>query len=269
LDLPSFFTGNPTLTTTSEIKEETAIKIMRFPPEFYISDKINLTYVNSDAFRLCTEENVFTPQDIEGYLINKKVIFNTRLSNVLNNVEIDGVINRGVFYDSLKWDGDIANMDDVNPIKTSISSHNIYPVTFNISFWPPDIKITNQIFTLSGTEEKAVTYQIIFPKGISVDVKETSSRTVLKGKTNDERAFVEVTFNDEAETETIECILSVSPLYLIGLFVPCILSFILAIILIIIVLFIGRKRKGRRVKKEPEPSGYENQEYYVPPPSSK
>ncbi len=270
LDLPSFFTGETKLTTTSQIKEETSLYVMHFPPEFSISEKINLTLLNSDAFRLCTEENVFTPEDIEGYLTNKKVIFNTRLSNVLNDIEIQGVVDKSVFYDSLKWDGDIANMDEVNPIKTSISSHNIYPVAFNISFLPPELSITNQIFTLSGIEDKAVTYRIIFPKGISIKVKETLNRTVLQGQTNDERAYVEVSFSgNEAETERIECMLSASSLYLLGLFMPCLLSFILVIILIIIVFFIRKKTRGRRVKKEPESTGYEDQEYYVPPPSSK
>jgi len=269
LDLPSFFTGKTKLTTTSNIKEETSIKVMHFPPEFSLSEKINLTYMNSDAFRLCTEENVFTPEEIEGYLTNKKIIFNTRLSNLLNNIEIQGVVDKAIFYDSLKWDGDIANMDAANPVKTSISSHNIYPVAFNISFWPPNISIVNQIFALTGIEEKAVTYKIIFPKGITVKVKETINKTVLQGQTKDERAYVEVSFaNNEIETEKVECVLSASSLYLLGLFVPCLLSLILVIILIIIVFFIRKKRKGKKVKKEPEPTGYEDQEYYVPPPPS-
>jgi len=268
LDLPSFFTGKTKLTTTAHITEDTYIKISNFPSEFTISDKIDLPYLNSDAFRLCTEENVFTPENIDAFLTNKKIIFNTRLSNVLSNLAVQGNIDKDVFYESLKWDGDVSDMDELNPIKTSIFSHNIYQIPFNLSFLMPNISISPQIYNLKGIEEKPISYRIIFPKGISVTVVNMGNKTVLQGETNDGRSYVELSFlEDEVATEVIGCVLSASPLYLIGLFVPCILSFILVVVLIIIVFIIRKKRGGRKPKKrESEPTGYEDHDYYVPPP---
>lgn len=270
LDLPSFFTGKTKLTTNAHITEDTYIKVSNFPSEFTISDKIDLPYLNSDAFRLCTEENVFTQENIDAFLTNKKIIFNTRLSNVLNNLAIQGNIDKDVFYESLKWDGDVSDMDELNPIKTSIFSHKIYQIPFNLSFWMPNISISPQIYTLKGIEEKPIAYRIIFPKGISVTVVNMGNKTVLQGETNDGRSYVELSFlKDEVATEVIGCVLSASPLYLIGLFVPCILSFILVIVLIAVVYIIRKKRGGFRPKKrDSEPTGYEDQEYYVPPPPS-
>jgi len=270
LDLPSFFTGKTKLTTTAHITEDTYIKVSNFPSEFTISDKIDLPYLNSDAFRLCTEENVFTPENIDAFLTNKKIIFNTRLSNVLKNLAIQGNIDKDVFYESLKWDGDVSDMDELNPIKTSIFSHKIYQIPFNLSFWMPNISISPQIYTLKGIEEKPISYRIIFPKGISVTVVNMGNKTILQGETNDGRSYVELSFlKDEVATEVIGCVLSASPLYLIGLFVPCILSFILVIVLIAVVYIIRKKRGGFRPKKrDSEPTGYEDQEYYVPPPPS-
>lgn len=270
LDIPSFFTGKTKLTTTSHIFEETYMKVIKFPPEFVISEKINLPYLNSDAFRLCTEENVFPSESIDAFLGNKKIIFDARMSNILDNLNINGKINKDVFYNSLTWDGDVFNMDDINPIKASIYSNNIFSIPFNVSFWPPNISISNQGYTLKGIGEHPITYRIIFPKGISVESTVVLNRTIVQGETNDDRAFIELSFlKDDTESEIIECRLSASVLYMVGLFVPCILSFILVIILIIVVFFIRKKRRGRKIKKEEhDPSGYEDQEYYVPPPPS-
>ncbi|UCD13136.1 MAG: hypothetical protein JSW60_06130, partial [Thermoplasmatales archaeon] len=267
LDLPSFFTGKTKLTATSHAKEDTYIRVMHFPAEFNISGKINLTYLNSDAFRLCTEENVFTTADINVYLTNKKVVFNTRLYDVLNNLEMQGAVNKDVFYDSLKWDGDIANMDNVNPVKISIYANNIYSIDFNLSFWPPGITVSNQTFSLKSLENRPVTYCIIFPKGISVDAKDTLNKSMIQGETSDGREYIELSFeaDDSVETNVVVCKLSTSSFYLLGLFLPCLLSLLLVIILIIIVYLIRKKKKGRKIIHE-EVTGYEDQDYYVPPP---
>lgn len=270
LDLPSFFTGKTKLTTTSHIQEDTDIYLTRFPGEFNINEKIILPYLNSDAFRLCIEENVITTEELDVFLTNKKVIFNSRLSNILKNIDIQGVVDKDAFYESLKWDGDIAYMDKESPIRTSVYSHNIYPTSFNLSFWPPGIRIFNQTFAVRGLENHPVTYRIIFPQGISVKARDTQNKTIIQGETKEKRAYVEVSFDtNEIETDIITCEITTSSLYLVGMFVPCGLSLILVIILIAIVFFIRKKKKrGKTKKEEPEPSGYEDQDYYVPPPPS-
>ena len=270
LDLPSFFTGKTKLTTSSHVFQETYLKVIKFPPEFYISEKINLPYLNSDAFRLCTEENVFNSESIDAYLNNKKIVFDARLSNILDNLTIKGNVNKDDFYDSLTWDGDVFNMDGINPIKASIYSNNIFSIPFNLSFWPPNISISNQMYYLKGSDEYPIRYKIIFPKGISVKTAELPNKTIVQGETNDGRTFLEMSFlKDETDSETIKCELTASALYMIGLFVPCLLSLILVIVLVAVVFFIRKKKKGRKIKKEEhDQTGYEDQEYYVPPPPS-
>jgi hypothetical protein len=62
-----------------------------------------------------------------------------------------------------------------------------------------------------------------------------------------------------------------SALFIIGVFVPCIVSFIIAIILIIIIYLTRKKRKKGKIKTHIEKddfTGYEDEEFYVPPPPS-
>jgi hypothetical protein len=271
LDIPSFFSGKTKLTATSYFKEDNYIYVSSFPQEFKISEKINLTYFNSDAFRLCAEEDVFNEEDIDVYLTNKKDIFELRLSVILNNLEIKGVVDKDIFYNSLNWDGDISNMDNVVPVIVSTYAHNIYPVAFNLSFWPPEISISNQLFNLKGLEKQSVTYRITFPKGISVNAKDTLNKSLIKGKTNDGREYVELSFDfdEEAEMDVVSCEIYASSIYILGLFLPCILSLVLVVILIIIVYLIRKKRRGRKIIQDDiESTGYEDQDYYVPPPPS-
>lgn len=271
LDIPSFFSGNTKLTATSYIKEDDYFYIVSFPQEFKISEKINLTYLNSDAFRLCTDEDVFNEEDVDVYLTNKKDVFESRLSDVLNNLKINGVVDKDVFYDSLNWDGDISNMDNVIPVIVSTYAHNIYPVAFNLSFWPPGISISNQLFNLKGLEKQSVTYRITFPKGISVNARDTLNKSMIKGKTNDGREYVELSFDsdEDVEMDIVLCEIGVSPVYVLGLFLPCILSLVLVVILIIITYLIRKKRKGRKIiREDTESTGYDDQDYYVPPPPS-
>ena len=271
LNIPSFFTGKTELTATSNIKEDNNLHVITFPERVNISKKINLTFLNSDAFRLCTEESVFSEEDIDVYLANKKDIFEERLSRVLNGLTIKGVIDKDVFFDSLNWDRDISNMDDVIPVIASTYAHNVYPVAFNLSLWPPDLRIFNQSFNLESLENQSVTYRIVFPKGISVAAKDTLNRSIIEGETSDGREYIEITFDSDEGivTDILLCELAASSLYMLGLFMPCILSLILVIILIIVVYLIRKRRKGGKIKQdETVTTGYEDQDFYVPPPPS-
>jgi hypothetical protein len=124
-------------------------------------------------------------------------------------------------------------------------------------------------------ENQTVTYRIIFPRGITVNASDSAGKPLIAGKTNDGRDYVELSFDAESATHStvLTCVLTVSPVYVLGLFLPCILVFILLVVLVVIIYLIRKKRGGlRRGKKklfEPEdnePSDYGGQDYYVPPP---
>ena len=272
LNIPSFFTGKAEFTATAHSKEDIHVSVTRFPMEFGLSDKINLPYLNSDAFRVCVDESVFSTEEVDAYLSNKKDVFEMRMSNVLNGLKIKGVVDKDVFSDSLSWDKDISHMDDVIPIVASTYANNLYPVGFSFSLWPPDMHISNQTFTFESIKNQTVTYRIEFPKGISVTATDTLNKSILKGKTTDGREYIEVFFasDEEAEIDTITCVLVASSLYMLGQFLPCIISLVLVVILIIIVYIFKRKRRGRKlvIQEEVDASGYEGEDFYVPPPPS-
>jgi len=272
LNIPSFFTGKAEFTATAHSKEDIHVSVTRFPMEFGLSDKINLPYLNSDAFRVCVDESVFSTEEVDAYLSNKKDVFEMRMSNVLNGLKIKGVVDKDVFSDSLSWDKDISHMDDVIPIVASTYANNLYPISFSFSLWPPDMHISNQTFTFESIKNQTVTYRIEFPKGISVTATDTLNKSILKGKTTDGREYIEVFFasDEEAEIDTITCVLVASSLYMLGQFLPCIISLALVVILIIVVYILKRKRRGRKlvIREEVDASGYEGEDFYVPPPPS-
>jgi hypothetical protein len=272
LNIPSFFTGKTEFTATAHSKEDIHMSVTRFPMEFGLSDGINLPYLNSDAFRVCVDESVFSTEEVDVYLSNKKDVFEMRMSNVLNGLKIKGVVDKDVFSDSLSWDKDISHMDDVTPIVASTYANNLYPVGFSFSLWPPDMHISNQTFTFESIKNQTVTYRIEFPKGISVTATDTLNKSILKGKTTDGREYIEVLFasDKEVEIDTITCVLVASSLYMLGQFLPCIISLVLVVILIIVVYILKRKRRGRKlvIQEEVDASGYEGEDFYVPPPPS-
>jgi len=272
LNIPSFFTGKTEFTATTRSKEDIHLFVTTFPIEFNLSDKITLPYLNSDAFRICIEESVFSDEGVDGFLSNKKALFETRMSRVLNGLEMKGVVDKDVFSDSLGWDKDISHMDDVVPVITSNYANNLYPVSFGLSFWPPGTHISNQTFVFESIKNQSVTYRIVFPKGISVSATDTLNKSILKMKTTDGREYIEVFFasDEEGKTDTVTCVLVASSLYMLGQFLPCIISFVLVVILIIIIYMFRKKRRGKKlvIQEEVDSSGYEDEDFYVPPPPS-
>jgi hypothetical protein len=146
-----------------------------------------------------------------------------------------------------------------------------------VSLWPAELSVVPQQFTLQGIENQTVTYRIIFPRGIEINASENTGRPLIIGTTNDGRDYVELSFNGSVagQPSVLSCMLHASPVYVLGLFLPCILVFLLLIVLIIIIYLIRKKRgglrRGKRKLFEPEdnePSDYSEQAYYVPPPPS-
>jgi len=277
IDIPSFFTGKTELIASTKMKEEEWLFVIHRNEELFISPKINITYLNSDAFRLCIEENVFNESLVTTFLSQKKEIFQQRLSEIFMGLTIKGNIDKKIFSDSLAWDGNISAMDDFVPVVVSNYANNVYAVGFNFSLWPIELSIAPQQFVLQSVENKSVTYRVIFPRGIAVNASDTAGKPIIVGKTNDGREYAEISFNEglTSQLTVLTCNLNASPVYILGLFLPCILIFILLVVLVIIIYLIRKKRgglrRGKRKLFEPEdsePSDYDGQDYYVPPPPS-
>jgi len=275
LNIVSALTGKTELTASAKMKEDNRLYVIRRSQSFSFSPKINLTYLNADAFRLCVQENVFSETDIDTFLSEKKTLFQERLSEIFQGIPVNGIIDRTLFTNSLVWDGDISTMDAVVPIVISNYATEVYPVRFNMSLWPAELTLSPQQFTLQGLENQTVTYRIIFPRGISANVSETTGKTLITGTTNDGRSYAELVFDTDSTmlSTDLTCVLNASPVYVLSLFLPCILVFILLLVLIVIIYIIRKKKGGLRRGKaklfapeDNEPVEYSEQEYYVPPP---
>jgi hypothetical protein len=273
LNLPSLFTGKTDLTATVYVEENINTYVTQLPEELTLPEKIDLDYMNADAFRLCVEERVFSTDAVEAFLTHKKDSFETQISGIVHGLTINGYLDRNTFFESLTWDGDVSSMEETVPVVISSYAHSFYSAPFTLSLIPPSITVSDQSFTLSGFNNQSVSYRIIFPKGINVEARDATNNTIPVGKTADARDYIEIIFaGDESDkTTVVTCTLTAAPLYVLGLFLPCILSFILVVVLIIVVLLIRKKRKQDKAfrggeAEAPAAEGYEDQDYYVPPP---
>ena len=273
LNLLSFFTGNTELNFGLELTENKNYNVSTIPEEFSLPEKITLDYLNSDAFRLCFEEEVFSETETNAFLKNNKDSFQNRLNKgILPGLGASCKIGRSVFDKSLAWDGDISNMDAEKAVIVSSYAHGSYPVSFSFSFLPPKVDIPTRKINLTGLPDQSVTYRMIFPQGMVITASDTLNKTLVE-KTKDGRYYFEITFDASEHNLTTEVSLKMIPsaLFTVGLFMPCIISFFITIILIIVIIILRKKRKGKKtaiVVQEEDASGYEDQDYYVPPPPS-
>ena len=273
LNLLGFFTSNPELNFGINAKETNKINVTRLPNEFNIPEEITLDYLNSDAFKLCIQENVFSDTQINNFLNNRKQSFEEHINGIISDLKIEGKINRDSFDKNVDSNINISNMDSQPPVQTEMFSDTMQPVKFNFSFIPPSFNIPVQKFEFKGIKNQSVSYKILFPKGIDIDVEDTLNKVVLK-ETKEKQKYIEVSFSPEEYnlTSIASCKLKPSALYLIGLFMPCILSFVIVLILITVIMLIRRKRKYRKPssffkeRKDEDDEGYEEHDYYVPPP---
>ena len=273
LNILGLFTGNPELNFEMNVKETKNINISVLPEQFDLPEKLDLNYLNSDAFRLCIQENVFSNSQVENYLENGKTKFDQQFKNIIDKLSVNGNINRDIFDESTSYIVDISNMSDSKPVKTQFYADTIYPVRFNFSVIPPAVEIPNQIFRLSGMENKTVIYKIYFPKGLDIGVTDSLNKAKIK-QTKDKKKYIEMSFseNEYNKTSVVFCKLKPTGLYLVSLFMPCIITFIIVIILVIVIIILRKKRKFRRPKiktdkhAEEDYGGYDTEDYYVPPP---
>jgi len=273
LNLLSFLTGKTEITFGIFIQENRNYNVTNISGVFDLPEKILLDNMNSDAFRLCVQENVFSEDAVSDYLTSENKLFEKRLEKIIPSLDIKGKgqLNRGGFDDSIEsWDGNISRMSDGPGIQIASSAHCSHPISFDMSFLPPSFKIPNQNFNFTGIENHNVTYRIIFPEGIDISVDDPLNKAQVKTK-NDGRKYFEISFNSSEYnlSSMVSCKMVLSGLFITAIFLPCIISMIITIILIIIVVILRKKRKLRGSSSssiEEDSGGYEDTDYYVPPP---
>jgi len=273
LNLLGFFTGNPELNLGIDIVETKNINVTTVPDEFTIPDKIDIKYLNSDAIRLCIIEEAFSENEVKKFLENKRKSFENRIPQIISGLKINGKINREKFDESINKEVNFSDVNKEPPVTPEIYANTIHHVRYNYSILPPSFDIPIQKYNFKGLENESITYRMFFPKGLSVDIiNDTLGKAKIK-KTKDNREYIEVSFSSEEADiiSTVSCKLTPSWLFMIGLFMPCIITFIVVLILIIAIFFIRKKRKY----KKPAPAhqeggedygGYEEENYYIPPP---
>ena len=270
LNILSFFTGGTQLTFNLFLQEKQNRSITSLPDSLSLPERVSLDFLNSDAFRLCIEENVFDKSSVDTFLKAERQLFEDNAMTIFSGLEIKGSISREEFDESLRWDEDISNMDSEIPIEIVSYAYSAYSIPFKFSFIPPQFEVSNQSYYFYGQQNKNVTYKIVFPQGTTIKIKDTLNKAVIE-KTEDGRYYFEISFNisESGLTDVVSCTIVPSILFIIGLFMPCIISLILTIILVIVIYLI-RKRKTERVitVKEESKTGksIEEQDYYIPPP---
>jgi hypothetical protein len=269
LNILSLFTGSLKMNTALSVTAEEYQFITSPQGDLTLPEKIQLDLLNADVLRLCIEESIFTPLQITNYLREKKDEFNGQLSTLLRDIELKGILDENTFFNSLDWDGDISSMDALTPILISITSKSLHPTELTISLIPPSLGIANQTFHLTGFPQKTTIYTIIFPKGISIDPININGSNIHQDKDSNGRYFIEykIPASSFDTSQIITCHLTASPLYVLSILLPLILSIILVIILIILIYLFRKKRRGRTSKQYPShPQEYYNREEYTPPP---
>jgi hypothetical protein len=275
LNLASFLTGSTELMFGIDMSEHRNYNITQIPNEFSIPNEIKIDNLCSDAFRVCVQEEVFSSEEIDSFLKGEKIIFESRMRNLLTELDISGNIQRQTFDDSISsWDEDITNMDSETPIEVRSYAHSTYPVSFDLGLFPPTFEIPSRTFNFKGLQYQDVTYKIVFPHGIDADITYDSHDKAETKHTEDGREYIIVNFNSSEFNLTDEVSVNLVPsaLFIIGTFMPCMIALIITLIFIIAILIIRRKKKGKifkfRRKSEPEEEiiDYEDEDYYVPPP---
>ena len=159
-------------------------------------------------------------------------------------------------------------MDDSKPIIVSSSIQTAFPLLFDFSILPPSVSIQSLNLSFSGIKNQDVTYSMIFPKGIRIDISDTFNRAE-RIQYSDGRMGFSISFNETDDDHIESVIITIHPsgLYLLAMFVPCIISIFITMILLVLIYIIRKKRKGMpKANKEIPSQKYEQEDYYVPPP---
>jgi len=271
LNLLSFFTGKTELTFGINLKANRNYNVTNVPDEFYLPEKLSLKFLNADSIRLCIEENVFSESLVNKFLTSESDEFEGIFKHILPGLEVSTNANKDNFYNSLKWDGNISDMDAEEPVIVPTFTHSTYSVPFDFSFLPPKFRIPLMEFNFTGLQNQDVSYRIIFPNGILIEISDPLNKAEF-GQLNDGRYYLQIKFDASESDHTLDvtCKMIPSALFIIGIFTPCIISLFITIVLIVVIYIIRRKRKRKRgdvdYHDEEEKTGYEEEDFYVPPP---
>ena len=271
LNLLSFFTGKTEVNLGIGFEKTREIQVLSRSSDLSIPKDIDLPFVNADAFRLCVEENVFVDGEINDFMNNHETLLENTSRRLFPSIKGSAVNDQDVFQKSLDWEGNISSMNAADPVVLRQCMESTAPLSCQFSLFPPAFSFSTQNLTFVGIAEETVVYNMTFPKGVSVSV--LSSSQEVKTVTDPEgRDLLSVRLNASEDGKVVSVLLMMEPslLYIIGLFVPCIISVIITFILFIVVYIIRKKRNTFRQNYPPKSSGdeseeYENEEYYVPP----
>ncbi len=278
MNLLSFFTGKTELTVGVLLSETQLRNVTTLSNHFKLPPQISLTYLNANGFRLCIDESLFSDEQIELFLRDQTYEFENRSKELFPLLQGKAQVDKTAFDHSLLWDGDISSKNDSIPIKVVSTFHSSYPLPFSFLMFPPGINVSKQVISLTGIPYQSVTYSMVFPKGTSVEIFDTLNRAEIK-ETHDGKKCLVVSFN-ASESDLVDVIsinMKPSILFILGLFVPCIISFIIIIILIVVVYNIRKKRNqfrgssnkkinNKNKKYETNEIEYEEDDDYIPPP---
>ena len=276
LNLLSFFTAKTEVNLGIGFEKTRNIHVMKRAKALSLPQQIKLSYINADAFRLCVEEGVFSAKELADYLEGHESELENASRRLFPSIKGSAVNNQKIFDESLVWDKNISSMSAEKPVKISQFMESTVPLSCQFSIIPPSFSFATQNLTFIGVPDETLIYNITFPRGISIDIF-SSSPQISKEISENGKTQISVKLNASETGKVVSMVFSMKPtlLYIIGLFVPCIISVIITILLFFVVFLIRKKRNKFRQNKQIPPhsgqEGYENEDYYVPPkpPSSR
>lgn len=278
INLLSFLTGKIELTVGLFLSETQLRNVSTIPPPLKLPPQISLKYLDANGFRLCVEESVFTNEQIDSFLRNETKDFENRAKAMFPLLQGKAQIDKTSFQRSLQWDGDIAFKNTSNPVEVSSTFHSSYPLSFSFSIFPPGVILSKQNISFTSIPNQSVAYTMVFPEGLSVKINDTLKRAAIQ-ENLDGKLCLLVTFN-ASEGDVIDIVsISMQPsiLYIIGLFLPCFITFFIIIFLLIIVYVIRNRKiqssdyKNKKLKnntkgkKREEPEDDDEDVEYTPP----
>ena len=277
LNLLSFFTGKNEVNLGIGFEKTRNVFVMTRSPSLSIPEEIKLPFLNADGLRLCIDEKVFPSEEINQYIDHHESELENISRRLFPSIKGNAVNDKNAFEKSLDWDGNISSMDANHPVIFKQVMESTAPLSCQFSIIPLHFSFATQNLTFIGVPNENVSYNMTFPKGISINVISTSQPIIQQITDEGQmRISVELEATDMGKVANVVLTMEPTILYIIGLFVPCIISIFITILLFLVVYVIRKKRNMVRQNKQRPPfsdhnEGYEHEDYYVPPkpPSSR
>lgn len=267
LDVAGFLTGNNKLLEAITATGEQHLRVVNLPSQLILHDHINISFLNADALRLIIQENILTKTQKQSYINQRLQTYEDLLKQCIG-VDEEPTIDEEAFISSLSWDKDISNMGETPPVVISAYTNSLETIPLTINTIPAELIIPKQFYTLP-INNQSITYRITMPKGMQISAVSEHNNTIIHGSDSSGRDYIQISYlgSESYANDTIICTLNPTAVFVFNLFLPIILTVILIIILIAVILYFRKKKRGKLViERNPEPSPYEDKDYYVPPP---